>query len=133
MSKQVTVNKSFFNKLSKIDEIVGDKVEEKIVSIAQYGIQISPVDTGTWVESFSIRPQGSGGGRRRTRDGKLSLPMGAKQSAKEEAKLGVQADAARFKDQIVESGGAIIVNKSQDAQQVEQKFAVFARMKARFV
>jgi len=133
MSTQVTINRSFYDKLSKIDELVGDAVEEKIVSLAQYGIQISPVDTGTWVESFSIRPRGSGGGRRRQRDGRLSLPPGAKQSAKEDAKVGVRADMATYKDAIIEGNGAVIVNRSQDTQSVENDFAVFARMKAKFV
>jgi len=135
MSTQVTINRSFYDKLSKIDELVGDAVEEKIVSLAQYGIQISPVDTGTWVESFSIRPRGSGGGRTTfgRRDGKLSLPPGAKQSLKEQSKRRVANDVAILKDQIVERGGAVIINRSEEAQSVEREFAVFARMKAKFV
>ena len=133
MSKQMTVNPSFYSKLEQAKELIGDKVEDKILNLTEYGIQISPVDTGTWVESFSIRPRGSGGGRRRQRDGRLSLPPGAKQSAKEDAKVGVRADMATYKDAIIEGNGAVIVNRSQDAQSVEREFAVFARMKAKFV
>jgi len=129
----MTVNPSFYSKLEQAKELIGDKVEDKILNLTEYGIQISPVDTGTWVESFSIRPRGSGGGRRRQRDGRLSLPPGAKQSAKEDAKVGVRADMATYKDAIIEGNGAVIVNRSQDAQSVEREFAVFARMKAKFV
>jgi len=129
MVTQVTVSPSFQKKLSKWEELVGDAVEEKLTSLGLYAVQISPVDTGAFVESWSLRPIGSSSGRRRQREGKPSKDTTL---AKEEARQNILTDAARFKDQIVDKGGAVLVNRSSDAKDVDEKFMTIRRVRDRF-
>lgn len=132
MAKQVTINQSFFNKLSKIEEIAGDKVEEKLLSLGSYAVQISPVDSGAYIESMSFRPVGSGGGRMRSSENRPSLPSGVKQDAKEEAKAELANDLVAFKKDIIEKGGAVLRNRAPHANEVEDMYDVFRRTKGRF-
>ena len=110
--------------------LIGDKVEDKLVNVASYGIQISPVDTGAYVESMSIRPRGSSSGRMRKSDIREKAPD--KQAKKDEAKALIKSDAAQYKQQIIDAGGAVIINRSPHAKDVEDKDQVFGRMKDKF-
>ncbi len=135
MAKQSTVkiNKGALDaKFKRAEELFGEKVEEKLVSLGSYAVQISPVDTGAYVSSFSIRPRGSSSGRRRTSEGKPSLTTGAKQGAKDSAKAALQQDVERFRDDILDREGAVLTNRSPHAQDVEQDHLVFSRTKDRF-
>jgi hypothetical protein len=129
MVTQVTVSPSFQAKMDKLDELVGEKIEEKLVSLGLYAVEISPVDTGAFVESWSLRPIGSSGGRRKQREGKPSKDTA---SAKADARQNILTDAARFKDQIVDKGGAILVNRSSDAKEVDKRFQTVGRVRDRF-
>mgnify|MGYP000886644448 CR=1 FL=1 len=66
MAKQVT----FKAIKDRIETVAAQKVEERLQSISQYAVSISPVDTGAYVTSFSIGKAGFGGGRSRTSHGK---------------------------------------------------------------
>ena len=132
-SVQMTINKGFEARLERLGELLGYNALEKAQNLANYGIQISPVDTGAWVESFSVRPRGSSGGRSKSRSARADLPRPSSQAAKDIAMGGISSDIASYKDAIIESGGAVIINRSEEAQSVEADFAVFARMKTRFV
>lgn len=70
MSNQVTLNASFGAKLDYLDELVKDKAKEVIADVAQSAVNMSPVDTGAYVTSFSIVDAGKGGGRSRTSNNK---------------------------------------------------------------
>ena len=129
MVTQVTISPSFQAKMSKLDELVGDAVEDKLTSLGLYAVEISPVETGAFVESWSLRPIGSSSGRRRQREGK---PPKDTASAKAEARQNIITDAARFKDQIVDKGGAILVNRSSDAKEVDKRFQTVGRVRDRF-
>ena len=132
-SVQMTVNKSFEAELERLGELLGDNALERVQNLANYGIQISPVDTGAWVESFSVGPRGSSGGRSKSREARKNKPRPGAAQAKGVAMGGISEDIAKYKDAIIESGGAVIINRSEEAQSVENDFAVFARMKTRFV
>jgi hypothetical protein len=127
---KVTLNqKTLQKKFDKADELIGDRIEEKMLSLGTYAVQISPVFSGAFAESWSIRPLGSGGGRsRQSRPEKVPDV----QAKKEEAKGMIQADVAQYKEQIVERGGAVLTNRAPHAQEVDQKYATAATVRNRF-
>jgi len=129
MVTQVTISPSFQAKMSRLDELVGDKIEDKLTSLGLYAVEISPVDTGAFVESWSLRPIGSSSGRRRQREGKQSKDTA---EAKSDARQNILSDAATYKKQIVEKGGAVLINRSSDAALVDRKFQTVSRVKDRF-
>lgn len=129
MVTQVTISPSFQKKMTKFHELYGDAIEDKLTSLGLYAVQISPVDTGAFVESWSLRPIGSSSGRRRQREGKPSKDTTI---AKEDARQNILSDAATYKDQIIKQGGAILVNRSSDAKEVDEKFMTVQRVRDRF-
>jgi hypothetical protein len=129
MVTQVTISPSFQAKMTKLDELIGEKIGEKLISFGLYAVEISPVDTGAFVESWSLRPIGSSSGRRRQREGKLPKNTAA---AKADARNNILTDAAKYTDQIVEKGGAVLVNRSSDAKEVDKLFQTVGRVRDRF-
>ena len=126
---QVTISPSLQKKMSKLDELIGDQIDEKMLSLGAYAVEISPVYSGAFAESWSIRPMGSGGGRSRaSRPDKVPDV----QSKKEEAKGLIAQDVAQYSDQILKSGGAVLSNRSPHAREVDAKYATVARVKDRF-
>jgi len=126
---QVTVSPSFQKKMSRMDELVGERLEEQLVSLGKYAVQISPVYSGAFVESWSLRPVGSGGGRSRQ---SRPNPAPDKQAKKEEAKSMIENDAVTYAEQIGEQGGAVLTNRAPHATEVEKEHAVLSRVKDRF-
>lgn len=126
---QVTISPSFQAKMTKLEELVGDKIEEKLVSIANYAIEISPVKSGAFVESWSLVPIGSGPNRRISSDGRPDKDF---MSAKSDARENVARDAARLKDRIVKDGGAALRNGSPHAKEVDKKYLTVTRVRDRF-
>jgi len=129
MVTQVTISPSFQAKMTKLQELYGDAIEEKLTSLGLYAVEISPVDTGAFVESWSIRPIGSSSGRRRQREGKPSKDTA---SAKADARQNILTDASAYKTQIIEKGGAVLVNRSSDAKDVDKMFDTVGRVRDRF-
>jgi hypothetical protein len=126
---QVTISPNFQKKMSKLEELVGEQIDEKMLSLGTYAVEISPVYSGAFAESWSIRPMGSGGGRSRaSRPDKVPDV----QSKKEEAKGLIAQDVAQYSDQILKSGGAVLSNKAPHAREVDAKYATVARVKDRF-
>jgi len=129
MVTQVTISPRFQKKMDKLDELIGDRVEEKMESLGLYAVQVSPVFSGAFAESWSIRPIGSGGGRsRKSRDQRVPDV----QAKKEEAKALILGDVARFKDEIIDKGGAVLTNRAPHAKEVDAKYATIANVKDRF-
>lgn len=127
---KVTLNqKTLDKKFAKADELIGDKIEEKITSLGTYAVQISPVYSGAFVESWSVRPLGSGGGRSRQ-----SRPERAPdaQAKKEEAKAMIRSDVAQYRGQIVEQGGAVLTNRAPHARAVDAKHGTLATVRDKF-
>jgi len=129
MVTQVTISPSFQAKMTKLDELIGDKIEEKLVSLGMYAVEISPVKSGAFVESWSLRPIGSSSGRSRTSKNK---PLKDNAAAKGDARTNILEDAARFKDQIVDKGGAVLTNRSPHAKDVDKLYQTVGRVRDRF-
>ena len=129
MVTQVTISPSFQKKMDKLEELIGDQIDEKLLSLGTYAVEISPVYSGAFAESWSIRPIGSGGGRsRKSRPYKVPDV----QSKKEEAKGLIAKDVAQYSEQILKDGGAVLTNRSPHAREVDVKYATVARVKDRF-
>ena len=129
MVTQVTISPRFQQKMEKLEELYGDKIEEKLVNLGRYAVEISPVDTGAFVESWSLRPIGSGGGRSRTSDNKPSKDPVA---AKEDARRLIEGDAVTYREQIIDRGGAVLANRAPHAKEVDMKYQTVGRVRDRF-
>lgn len=128
MVTQVTVSPSFQAKMTKLEELYGDKIEDKLTSLGLYAVEISPVYSGAFVESWSLRPIGSGSGRRR-----ISTDVRKDNAAaKGDARNNILKDAADYKKQIVEKGGAVLTNRSPHAKEVDKKYDTVGRVRDRF-
>lgn len=63
MRTTLKVNSSFYKKMEILDEYMEEYVSDQLVDIAQTAVNLSPVDTGAYVTSFSYsvgagRPRG---------------------------------------------------------------------------
>ncbi len=63
MKTTLKVNSSFYKKMEILDEYIEEYVSDQLVDIAQTAVNLSPVDTGAYVTSFSYstgagRPRG---------------------------------------------------------------------------
>lgn len=93
----VRVNeKSLSSKFELTKEIVGEKVEQRLLNVAETLVEASPVDTGAFVTSWSAVPSGSGGGRSRTSRGKPSLLDSQKSQKRDEAYSLMAGDLERI-------------------------------------
>ena len=136
MSKQVTFNDSF----SKLDGAIDAAAEKKVRGVAEaivdYAVSISPVDTGAYVESFSVVPRGAGGGRMRSSNGRAKAPNPIAVQEQEAARLKSDLDNI----DIVESGGFVLRNRAPHANRVEtgedwpitEGYYVFLKTKDKF-
>ena len=128
MSVQVTINQSFYKKLDGFRDEVKEKAWSKGEQIVSYAASISPVQTGAYVESFSVVARGAGGGRSRTSNNKQVV------ADKESKKLD---EAARLRGEVraidpLEENGFTLRNRAPHANAVEDQHLVFARTKDRF-
>ena len=128
MSVQVTINQSLYKKLDGFRDEVKERVWSKGEQIVSYAASISPVQTGAYVESFSVVARGAGGGRSRTSNNKQVVVD------KESKKLD---EAARLRDELraidpLEENGFTLRNRAPHANAVEDQNRVFARTKDRF-
>tara|TARA_R110002126_G_scaffold126063_1_gene268321 strand:- start:326 stop:751 length:426 start_codon:yes stop_codon:yes gene_type:complete len=80
MESKFTVNSSFQKKIDDIQIKVLGGVKEKLEDIAQTAVNLSPVDTGAYVTSFSYTV---GAGRPRGKDS-ANLPTGASDQGKKQ-------------------------------------------------
>ena len=141
MVTQVTISPSFQKKMTKFHELYGDAIEEQLTSLGHYAVEISPVWSGAFVNSWSLRPIGSGGGRSRTssygRDpkdtGRLTHSERSNpESEKADAKALIDSDVREIKDSILETGGAVLTNRAPHAKIVDDKYLTITRVKDRF-
>lgn len=141
-SKQVTINQSFYDKMNRLSDIAKEKVWTKGEEVVSYAVAISPVWSGAYVESFSVRERGDSSGLMRKSkydpDAPDSVNKEVKKSPSEVAALKEQ-EAARLRSEVrsvdpLEEKGFTLRNRAPHAQLVEDKLghAVFRRTKARF-
>ena len=116
MAKQVT----FRAIKDRVETIAAQKVEDRLKDISEYAVNISPVDTGAYVTSFSIGKAGFGGGRSRSSHNK---PKNQNPEAKRQEALGqLYSDIEGLGiKQDLEDGNAkfTIRNRAPHANQVE--------------
>jgi hypothetical protein len=81
MSQQFTakVNKSLDDKLNLLGQTAEDMVRDRLISMAQDAVTLSPVDTGAYVTSFSYKTNSSSRGRSKSSKNK---PRGQNPEAK---------------------------------------------------
>lgn len=135
MSIQVTVNNSFFNKIKQTEELLEEEAKELAYKIIDTTVNSSPVDTGAYMDSFSIVPRGSSGGRSRTSRGKpRNQPWEPYASA---AKSRLRASVAAMT--LSENGGFTLVNRAPHARFVEfgngrggKAYMVFSKIRERY-
>jgi len=83
---QVTVGKSFFKKMDAVTAKMGEVVKDRAIEIVSEAVNLSPVDTGAFVESWQVNPRGDRTALARSAAGRPSLPAGAKQAKREQEK-----------------------------------------------
>ena len=136
MAKQVTINDSFYKKIGGLKKAAEEQVKSRAEEIVDYAVSISPVDTGAYVESFSVAPRGASGGRMRSSKGR---PKGQDRFAVQERQAArLKADLDKI--DIAEAGGFVLRNRAPHANNVEtgagwpitEGYYVFQRTKDRF-
>jgi hypothetical protein len=127
---QITINKSFYKKMEALENRVKHDVFTKGQEIVSYAVSISPVDTGAYVESFSVVGRGAGGGRSRSSENRRRLGTSEKEGVKmdEAARLRAELEAIDLTDE----KGFTLRNRAPHNKAVEDKHAVFLRTKDRF-
>lgn len=71
MAKQITLQAT----KDRIKNLAAEALQDRLEHVANYAVSISPVDTGAYVESFSMGRAGFGGGRSKSSDAR---PNGVK-------------------------------------------------------
>ncbi len=101
--------------MRKIDNLIEDGVKERLQSIARTAVNLSPVDTGAYVTSFSYSV-GAGRPRGKSSDNK---PKGQNPEAKRQESLSnLNSDIAKITDFDTKST-IVFTNGSPHARDVE--------------
>ena len=66
----MSIQSTFAGIKNDLYNAVEGEIEDRLEDMADYAVRISPVDTGAYVNSFSIKRAGQGGGRMKTSEGK---------------------------------------------------------------
>jgi hypothetical protein len=136
MSVQATMSRL----KGRLNDLAEEKIEERLEDLADYATRISPVDTGAYVTSFSIKRGGASGGRSRSSENKPrnQNPEVKKQEAYGQLLTDIQA--LNISD-MIENGNVRITlrNRSPHARDVEDGanwrssgYHVFARIRRKF-
>jgi len=119
----------FSNKMKLLEQTAEERAKDKLVDIAQFATSRSPVDTGAYVTSFSMKHSYSSG-RSRTSNNK---PRGQSPEAKRQEGLSqLLVDIETLRP--LENDLIVLSNGSPHANEVEYKhgYAVFSQVKDRF-
>jgi len=127
---QITINSSFYKKMEQVENKIKESVWTKGEEVVSYAAAISPVQTGAYVESFSVRPRGDSSGRSRTSANKPIIPVGAKDAKKQDEAARLRAEVRNIDP--LESEGFTLRNRSPHNKIVEKKHNVFLRTQDRF-
>ena len=137
MAKQTTikVNSTFKNKMGQLEQIAEEKVKDRLEDIANYAVAISPVDTGAYVESFSMLPSGQSGGRSKSSEARrASVKRGtaSREQFTDIAITNLYSDIEKFN--LETSNKVTLRNRSPHARYVEDKhgWSVFTKVRNRF-
>jgi hypothetical protein len=136
----MSIQATFTNLKGRINDLAEEKIEGKLEDLADYAVRISPVDTGAYVNSFSIKRAGQGGGRLRVSHNK---PTALSPEAEREDAYGQllsDVEALNIYD-MLEQGDVrfTLRNRSPHATDVENGdswpssgYHVFARIRNKF-
>ena len=137
MAKQTTlkVYSSLDNKIEQLEDLVDEKLRDRLEGIADYAISISPVDPGAYVESFSMVPAGQGGGRSKmseARTASVKKGTASRQQFTDIARSNLYSDIERFS--LETSDKVTLRNRAPHARDVEDKhgWSVFTKVRNKF-
>ena len=114
---QVTVAKSFFKLMDLADGLIEDAVKQKASEIVTDAVDLSPVYTGAFVESWQINPRGDRSARSRTSAGRPPLSEGAKQAKRETEKSRLLSRVASFDAEMLT--GFTLTNRAPHEEFIE--------------
>lgn len=132
----VKINQSFYRKIDAISEQIEDEVGQKIFAIARTAVLASPVDTGAFVNSWSVKDN-LGGGRRKSSRGK---PRGVSEQPQKLDSLRNLANdvnivssksslgGARRRGITIPAGEYYLINRAPHAQKVEARYKIKAKV-----
>ena len=136
MSVQATMSRL----KGRLNDLAEEKIEERLEDLADYATRISPVDTGAYVTSFSIKRAGSGGGRSRSSENKPRNQNPETKRAEAYGQLVTDIQALNISD-MIENGNVRVTlrNRSPHARDVEDGsnwrssgYHVFSRIRRKF-
>ena len=137
MAKQTTlkVYGSLDNKIEQFEDLVDEKLRDRLEYIANYALAVSPVDTGAYVESFSMLPAGQGGGRSKmseARTASVKKGTASRQQFTDIARSNLYSDIERFS--LETSDKVTLRNRAPHARDVEDKhgWSVFTKVRNKF-
>ncbi len=111
MAKKLTIGP----RMAQLEGLAEEKLKSTAKDIVEYAVDLSPVDTGAYVESFSVVPRGSSNGRSRSSKGKPRNQDEIAVKQAEKARLFSEVDTLN----IYENKGFTINNRSPHADLVE--------------
>jgi len=122
MAKKSTfkINKSFYDKVEALQQEVEDSVKEELVAVARTATSVSPVDTGAYVTSFSMKTSRSSG-RGKSSENK---PRFQDKNQKRKEGLALLMEDIAYLDLEVNKS-ITFSNGSPHAQDVERRHRVF--------
>ena len=136
----VKVNKTLQQKIDKANGNIEEAIKDQLEHIANYAVAISPVDTGAYVESFSMLPAGQGGGRMKSRSARVkkefveSVKKGTanRETFASKARENLYGDINKFN--LETSDKITLINRSTHARDVEDAYGygVFAKVRNKF-
>jgi hypothetical protein len=140
MAQNKSIQATFSRLKGRLNDMAEEKIEARLEDLADYAVRISPVDTGAYVNSFSIKRANQGGGRSRTSDNKPTgqSPEAERQDAFNQLLTDIQA--LNISD-MMEQGNVkfTLRNRSPHALDVENGenwsssgYHVFTRIRSKF-
>jgi len=124
---QVTVAQSFFKKLDMLEQKVEQKVKKIASEIVTDAVDVSPVHTGAFVESWQINTRGDRSRRARTSKGRSPLPEGAKGAKRETEKARLLSRVASF--DFSKLDGFTITNTAPHNNLIEENPRIYTGLK----
>lgn len=136
------VKESFRSFTAKIENIAAEQVEEKLKEVVNYAVDISPEDTGAYVESFSLGRAGFTGGRMKDSEAKGRIGTKANGASREKAKSFLFGDIQGMDIKKMLADGLVkftLRNRAKHAKDVENGenwkrdgYHVFRKIRSKF-
>ena len=136
----MSVQATFDRLKGRLNDMAEEQIENRLEDIADYATRISPVDTGAYVTSFSIKRAGQGGGRSRTSENKPRNQNPEQKRQEAYGQLLGDIQALNVSDMLEQGNVKITLrNRSPHAREVEDGanwrssgYHVFARVRNKF-